>query len=161
MQHFETVILQLGHSVAELKRIARHTFPEDLLNNGLDAALHELCRSLENNVTIIEFRASGMQKALPVLFQANIFLIIREILYNAVEHAQAATIIVLCSQQNNSFFITVEDNGKGFDIAAANSENAAGLAIVKNRVRSLQGKINISSEINKGTTFTIELDLPE
>lgn len=161
MHRLDTVIRQIDHSVTALKRISRNSVPESLLLNGLEEALQELCLSLQNHQTAISFRSYGIREGLPATFRADVFFITREIIRNAVEHAEAANITVQCTREANAFKITVEDNGKGFDIAAASGETASGIDIVKNRVTFLRGKTTIVSEINKGTTFIIELDLPD
>lgn len=161
MHNLDVVIRQIDHSVTELKRISRHIIPESLFINGLETALPELCLSLQNDKTTIVFKSDGIQKNLPATFQADIFFITREIIRNAVQYAAAEKISVQCRQESNVFHIRVEDNGKGFDIAAVTGENATNIDSIKNQVKSLQGKIAITSEINKGTTFIIELDLPD
>lgn len=159
MHNLDIVIRQIGDSVTELKRISRYIVPESLLINGLEGALSELCLSLQDDTTTISFRADNIQNNLPATFRADVFFITREIIRNAIQHAAAEKITVQCSQGNKTFHIIIKDNGKGFDTAAVTGENATG--IVTNQVKLLQGKIDITSERNKGTTFIIELDLPE
>jgi signal transduction histidine kinase len=40
-----------------------------------------------------------------------IYRMIQEIISNAVKHAGASVLLLQCSQEEDSFFITVEDNG--------------------------------------------------
>ncbi len=108
------VILQLENSINELRRIARNMMPENLQKAGLEIALRDLCESLLSDETHIEFHAFGLQPAIPLNVQVNIYRIIQELLSNAVRHAHASKIIVQCSQNDDIFFITVEDNGRGF-----------------------------------------------
>lgn len=161
MHNLDVVIRQIDHSVTELKRIRHYSIPESLLTEGLETALSELCQSLQSNKTAIIFSCYGILKDLPAILQADIFFIIRQIVLHAVQHSEARAIIVQCSRGSETFHISVEDNGKGFDIAAMSGENATGINMVEGQVKFLQGKINITSEINKGTTFIIELDLPD
>jgi len=77
---------------------------------------------------------------------------------------------VIISEENNFAIITVLDNGIG--ITEENKEKVfepkfttktsgmgLGLAMVKNIVETLEGKISFISEENKGTTFTVRLPM--
>jgi len=58
------------------------------------------------------------------------------------------------------FFITVEDDGKGFDATHLDKVEGIGLSNIKSRVEYLKGKIEILSERNKrGTSINIELNV--
>jgi signal transduction histidine kinase len=84
---------------------------------------------------------------------------IQEIIINAVKHANASLIMLQCSQEEDSFFITVEDNGKGFDISNHQSEGI-GLKNIRNRVDYFHGNLNIESS-SKGTIINIELHVAQ
>jgi signal transduction histidine kinase len=57
------------------------------------------------------------------------------------------------------FFITVEDDGVGFNLSEAKSKNGMGLKNIHNRVEFLSGKLEIDSKINQGTSVYIELNV--
>lgn len=158
---FDRVILQLDQSIAELRRIARNMMPESLLKSGLEEAINDLCESLTSDEAKIEFQAYGIQKNIPIATQANIYRIVQEILSNAIRHAQASQIILQCSQNEDVFLITIEDNGTGFDISKIQDAPGIGFSNVKNRVKYLEGKLDIDSRHNEGTTINIELNVGE
>lgn len=157
--NLDGVIQQLDNSVTELRRIARNMMPESLLRTGLETALQDLCESLMSAKTTIELQAYGIKKDIPAATQANIYRIVQEILSNAIRHAEASKIVVQCSQNGNVFLITVEDNGKGFDTALIGQSKGIGFSNIKSRVEYLNGKMDVSSDINEGATFNIELNL--
>ncbi len=153
----EKITLQLDHSVTELRRIAHNMMPVNLLKFGLKTALKDLCESLMNDATRIDFQDLGIEDTLREEVQIHIYRIVQELLSNAIRHAQATNIILQCSQNDHIFFITQEDNGKGFDTQAAGKEKGIGLSNIRNRVGFLKGKIDIDSAANEGTTINIEL----
>ncbi|WP_419700431.1 tetratricopeptide repeat-containing sensor histidine kinase [Mucilaginibacter sp. NFX135] len=157
-QELDGVILQLDHSVAELRRIARNMMPESLLRLGLETALRDLCESLMSEQTKIKFQAYDIRKDMPAVIQANIYRIVQELLSNAVRHAEASNIILQCSQNNDIFLITIEDNGIGFDVKTALDAEGIGFSNIKNRVDYMKGKMDIESAINEGTVINIELN---
>lgn len=152
------VIHQLDKSVNELRRIARNMMPESLLNSGLETSLKELCESFITDNLKLDFQAYNIRKDLPHETQATVFRIVQELITNAVRHAQARNILVQCSQNENTFYITVEDDGKGFDTTVTEAKKGIGLINVKNRVDYLKGKWDIESAPNAGTTINIEFN---
>lgn len=153
------VIGQLDHSISELRRIARNMMPEALLKFGLETALRDLCGSFKNGPVRISFQAYGIEPGIPQDKQANIYRIVQELLSNAIRHSQASEILLQCSQNGDMFYVTIEDNGKGFDPDAADKPKGMGLTNLKNRVDYLKGKMDITSAINEGTTINIEMNV--
>lgn len=156
-ENLQKVIGQLDSSVTELRRIAHNMMPENLLNFGLKTALKDLCETLMTTRTKIEFQALEIDAPIPEQTQINIYRIVQEMLANAIRHADATKILLQCSRNNDVFFITQEDNGKGFDLGSAHTEAGTGLQNIRNRVGFLKGKIEIESTINEGTVINIEL----
>ena len=155
------VVDQLDHSISELRRIARNMMPEALLKFGLETALKEACENLISDKVNIRFQSYGIRSNIPHDKQLTIYRVVQELLNNAIKHASANEILLQCSQNNDTFFITLEDNGKGFDTSAIRSFKGIGLSNVKNRVDYLNGKLEINSTVNEGTSINIELNVAE
>lgn len=153
------IIGQLDSSAAELRRIARNMMPEALLSLGLETAVRDMCDALSTASCEIIFQAYDIQPNIPMQKQITIFRILQELLANALRHAHASKVMLQCSQNNDTFYITVEDNGKGYDTNALPVSKGIGLGNIKNRVEYLQGKIDINSVINAGTDIHIELNV--
>ncbi len=153
------VIHQLDKSVNELRRIARNMMPESLLSSGLEVSLKELCESFITDNLKLDFQAYNIRNDLPQETQATVFRIVQELITNAIRHAQAHNILVQCSQNENIFYITIEDDGKGFDTTVTEAKKGIGLINVKNRVDYLRGKWDIESTPNTGTTLNIEFNV--
>ncbi|RPE08816.1 hypothetical protein EGT74_17455 [Chitinophaga lutea] len=153
----EKITRQLDHSVHELRRIAHNMMPVALLKFGLQTALKDLCESLMNEHTSIDFQALNIRNTLRQDAQIHIYRIIQELLTNAIRHAHASRIMLQCSQDGNSFFITQEDNGRGFDTDTVAKAKGIGFSNIKNRVGYLHGRMDIDSSENAGTAINIEL----
>jgi signal transduction histidine kinase len=152
------VITQLDQSVQELRRIARNMMPETLLQFGLQAALKDLCDSMQTTHMHIEFQAYGLAADIPQQVQITIYRIVQELLSNAIRHAGASNILVQCSQNENIVFITVEDDGRGFDEDLQGGKKGIGLSNIRNRVNFLKGKVDIRSVPGEGTTVNVEVN---
>ena len=154
------VIEQLDGSVTELRRIARNMMPESLLQLGLEVSLRDMCDALNSPATSVEFQAFSINAALPKETQITVYRIVQELLANAIRHANATEILVQCSQNENTFYITLEDNGRGFDTSMLPLQKGIGISNVKNRVDFLKGKMDINSTPAQGTTVNIEFNIP-
>lgn len=157
-ESFHKILNQLDSSVSELRRVARNLMPESLLNFGLETSLKDLCEFYMKDDLNVDFQAINIKKDLPLNLQINIYRIVQELLANAVKHSNADTILVQCSQNGNEFFITVEDNGKGFSEDEMKKVKSLGLKNLQNRVNYLKGKMEIQTEQNQGTSVNIELN---
>ena len=151
------VMGQLDNSISELRRIARNLMPEALLKFGLETALRDLCGTMMSDNVRVNFQSLGIESDIAQPVQVTIYRIIQELLTNAVRHGKASDILVQCSQNKDTFYITLEDNGKGFDTSIAKNAKGIGLSNVRNRVDYLHGNMEISSVLSEGTTFNIEL----
>jgi len=146
----------LDNSIKELRNISQNLMPESLLKLSLEHALQDLCMRNSNANTKIEFQYLIPKPNLPKNYEIVIYRIIQELLNNALKYAEATEILVSCSQNKETFYITVEDNGIGFDVSDKNN-SGMGLRNIRNRVDFLNGKVEIQSEPNKGTAAYIEL----
>ena len=152
------VIRQLDTAVQELRQIARNMMPESLIRFGLETALKDLCDALVSTSLQVEFQAYHLRDDMPRSVQLNIYRIVQELLSNTVRHAHAHTVLVQCSQNGARVFLTVEDDGIGFDPAAQRREKGIGLANIQNRIHFLRGKLDIQSQPGEGTIVNVEVD---
>ncbi|WP_410221705.1 ATP-binding protein [Pedobacter sp.] len=146
---------RLGYAVNELRRIARNMMPTSLLQSGLAVALKDLCDEAMLPGLKISFKAFDLEDNFSAQVKVMIYRIIQELVYNAVKHANASKIIVQCSQSDQYFFITVEDNGKGFSTKGV-PNSSRGLKNIQNRVDLLNGKMEIDTS-GEGSNINIEL----
>jgi two-component system NarL family sensor kinase len=147
----------LSLSIVELRQIAFNLMPEALLKLGLEMALKDLCNTLKTNKVSIVFHANEISPNNSQSHQVTIFRIVQELINNALKHSNCNEIIVDCSQNQELFLITVEDNGNGFDSDAIDSFHGSGLKNIKNRIDLLKGKLEVNATPNKGSVFNITL----
>lgn len=155
------VINQLDNSVQELRRIARNMMPETLIRFGVVTALRELCSSLQTPSLRIEFQAYQLSEKIPQSVQITIYRIVQELLTNAVKHGQPSNILVQCSQNEDRVFITVEDDGQGFDATAPQLGKGIGLSNIQTRINYLDGKLDIQAKPGEGTIVNVEVNASE
>ena len=150
---FKTVS-QLEGAVHELRRTAKNLMPETLTKFGLEEALKDYCETMQTDKTSISFYSSNLSAITDKNKQLVIYRIIQELINNAVKHAEATEIFLQCTLQDNLLLISIEDNGKGFNLKDV--KRNMGLNNIEMRVNYLEGKINIDSQPGKGTSVNIE-----
>ncbi len=157
---YAMALKQLADVSSEVHRIAQNLMPELLIKYGLSTAISEFVGSINairNNQ--VKLFMIGLYERLPAEFELAVYRIVQELLSNVIKHSQANEVIVQVSQQEQLLSITVEDNGQGFDVTNAFQKSGLGLDNLRQRVRLFNGRLNIESQKNQGTSVFIEYDL--
>lgn len=106
----------------------------------------------------LSFKTSDLVNDVKLNMEArrDFFLIFKEAVNNAAKYAKCANISIELLVIGKKLYLTIIDNGVGFDTAT--TDNGNGLGNMKKRTDSLNGTLLINSSINKGTH--IELQIP-
>jgi len=150
----ENVLVKLDKSIMEMRRISRNLMPETLKNLGLQIALKELCESMTQNHFTIQFEAFNLSENIPFKIQTTLYRIAQESISNITKYAQASSVIVQISQNNNLLNLTIEDDGIGFDKSVITY--GLGLKNIQNRVQLINGTVEINTNKGEGTTINVE-----
>lgn len=153
----QRIVHQLDNSVTELRHIARNMMPQTLLKFGLETALKDLAESAMSKHMHIDFQAINISKHIALEEQIIIYRVVQEILTNTLKHAQASEVVLQCSENKKRFYITIEDDGIGFDTSTY--KKGLGIENIKNRVAYLKGTFEIDSHPGNGTTINIEIPI--
>jgi signal transduction histidine kinase len=89
------------------------------------------------------------------VIKRTLFLAIREGVQNAKQHAEASTVVLNFKETKKAVFLTVSDNGKGFDITS--KKVGIGLKNMQERIEEINGSFTIDSVLQKGTKINIEI----
>ena len=160
MAVFERSLDMLDTSIKELRRVAHNMMPEMLAKFGLDEGLKEY----SNNVTAtklltVKYQSFGMNERLNSSTEVIVYRIVQELVNNILKHATASEVLVQLIKEGSRLSVLVEDNGKGFDTSILDSNKGAGWTSIRSRVDYLKGRVDIHSEINKGTSVTMEFNV--
>tara|TARA_R110002126_G_scaffold291780_1_gene457923 strand:- start:15843 stop:22151 length:6309 start_codon:yes stop_codon:yes gene_type:complete len=131
-------------------------------------------------IDAIDWFAGETEEKYGINFQANsnvdtiqlsefksilLFRCIQEAVTNTIKYAEASLIILNLTKETETVRVVITDNGKGFDTKKlnnnVNSGSGFGLFAVKERIRNMNGTLEIISEINIGTKIKIIVPLEE
>ena len=116
----------------------------------------EKAKSVTKSTNFIVINNIKNTISLPSIQGMHVFRVLQEAVNNAIKYADACKILITASQKNQQLFITIKDNGKGFDITKITLGN--GLSNMEKRMSEIGGEIKIESS-DKGTIITITLPL--
>lgn len=150
----------VDQTISSMRRIVSRLRPPVLDDLGLDAALEWLVSDFQ--------RYSGVEADVSISDLADrfrgdnascIFRIVQEALTNVSRHAAANHVSIRGSREDDSYRLVVQDNGNGFEFDAEAQHSGFGLLGIAERVRELEGHLEMDTGPGKGTTLVINLPL--
>ena len=100
-----------------------------------------------------------VQSTLPREIGLCLFRVLQEALHNAARHSGVKQIEVELSENTGEIHFTIRDMGKGFDVETAKQGRGLGLTSMRERVRLVNGTIDIQSKPMGGTTIHARVPL--
>jgi len=85
----------------------------------------------------------------------NICMAVKEAIHNVIKHAQATEITIRMTFADRQLNISIQDNGRGFDLQARTDGN--GLPNMRQRLINIGGECTVESRPGNGTTVTIHV----
>lgn len=149
--------------ITEMRQMIYDLHPMPIDDIGFDVVIeNELFKIQQNNNISTDFSVEGKPYQLRPVVILTLNRLIREACNNAVKHSEASSISVKLRYNKNSFQAIISDNGKGFSLEKAmgeikNDNSGFGLSIMKERVFLLSGRMDIDTEIGKGTKIIVEV----
>ena len=161
MQAFEQSLVMLDSSISEMRRVAHNMMPESLLKFGLDMALKDFCSQVSLSGALkVSYQSMGITDLnIEQSLAITVYRVIQELLNNVIKHAGAKNAIVQVSLEGRQLLVTVEDDGKGMDTAALKSAKGIGWKNISSRLNYHNGKLDLQSSPDKGTSVYIEFTL--
>jgi signal transduction histidine kinase/YHS domain-containing protein len=149
-------------SVNNLRRLIADLRPPVLAELGLGAAL----RLLADHDARIEVAVRGVARRLNEAHELAVFRVAQEAVRNAQRHAQASRITLDLVFEPAAVCLTVRDDGRGFSLPQLSDNGTArethyGLLGMRERIESLHGRFELSSERGQGTVVRVALPLED
>lgn len=136
-------------------------FPPALLVLEFQEACNELISKLQTEFEgEIAFKHSGDFTQLSKTTRYNLYGLINLFITNSIRHSESTKIVVLLEKDKKMLSLQLVDNGKGFDmLAAERTAKGRGVFDIKSRAISLlPTSFNYMSEKGKGTSLKIVLE---
>ena len=147
-------------SCREIRTVSHNMIPNALINSTLSKALNSFVDQLDTHSIKVHLFTEGLNGEMNSNMQMMVYRIIQECVNNVMKHADATVLDITITKDSNELSLTIEDNGKGYIVADANSDGL-GMQTIKARVDYLNGNIEISSTPGKGTLVSIFIPVIE
>ncbi|WP_187444585.1 ATP-binding protein [Bacillus swezeyi] len=154
-EHMSNVIQMTRETCQELR-------PQLLYDLGLVKALSKLAAQHRESSSIekIRLNTEKFSKILELDTQLNLYRIVQELLSNAAKHSKATEILIMLVCIKEKVVLHYEDNGIGVDQDKLYQNSAnMGLSGIRERVRALNGSLEIQTAEGKGFRVVIEMEL--
>ncbi len=152
----------LDEAIHSIREISFKLSPHILQNYGLIEALEAFLLKIKNNYKInVELHAEEIPR-ISELVETIIYRILGECINNTLKHAGANNIRIYIEKTDNALFVFYSDDGCGFNVEEKlKDKQGLGLLNMRNRLNSINGKINFQSSPGKGTDIYIKVILPD
>ncbi|MDB5126628.1 ATP-binding protein [Mucilaginibacter sp.] len=146
-------------SIKEVKALSRLLHGEEIVSRGLKAAIEfelEWLKRLDRFEVTFEhnnvfFTGDGAKETI-------LFRLFQEIINNIIQHAKATKILIKLEVIEDNFWLTIRDNGVGFDVDEILKRKAGmGLHNIVKRSTMINGSASIISIPLNGATITINV----
>ncbi len=148
-----------AEGVAEdVHALAHGLHPSKLDHLGLLPAVKEFCREVELrnglDVTVTNDRwPAELDKHVTLC----LYRVVQESLQNVVRHSHAERATLQFVNRSAELALTITDDGRGFDMSSVPVGRGLGLAGMRERLRSLHGRIRVQSKPGAGTVIQVSI----
>lgn len=148
--HFDGLVRS---ALGEMRILLLELRPESLLKADLPALISHLADAASARTEAsIRVDVSGTQSP-PVDVKIAFYRIAQEALNNIVKHSRSKNVKLRIVSSANSLYLQVEDDGIGLGVDTVKGTKM-GLAIMRERATDVGAKLEIVSQVGKGTRIT-------
>ncbi|HBS86209.1 MAG: hypothetical protein A2W91_09440 [Bacteroidetes bacterium GWF2_38_335] len=155
LESIETVV---NEAIISIKEISNNLSPHILTNFGLHAAI----KSFSDKLTVLRsvqivINSNINNKRFNYNTEVILYRVICELISNTIRHARAKTINMDFYLENDILKIYYFDDGIGFDFKKVlrHDQSGMGYSNIISRLNSINGKLEIDSEKDKGVHINI------
>jgi signal transduction histidine kinase len=159
LESLRALIPKVQYSIDELLRIGSQIYPPMLEDIGILATISWFCREFQKTYSgiQIEKQIDIQENEIPFFLKVMIYKTLRDALANIATHSKADLVRLSLQKENKRIELTIQDNGKGFDVGEVlkkeSQREILGLSSLRERVKLSGGAFRIKSAKGKGTTI--------
>lgn len=145
----------ITHAINEVRRLSHSLIPPSWGGETLvEAISHLLEASEKSGLFVLQKELDEFCEAeIPFKLKLNLYRIVQEQLNNIIKHAQASKVLVRLSRSETHIYLTIQDNGVGFE--PARRSKGVGLTNMETRAFLHGGKLTISSAPGGGCVLQV------
>ena len=151
----EEITRMIDNALEEIRSISRNVYPTLLKELGLTESIAQLINEYDAQTDLFfSVDIDPIDACFTDQISLNFYRLIQECLTNIIKHAKAKAVTIHIKKQHTTIIALISDNGKGFNINDAKNKNGLGLKTIFERIKIMNGKLSINTQLNTGTNFT-------
>jgi signal transduction histidine kinase len=159
----QSLLDMVSETIEQVRELSYRLRPAALEEFGLSVALSILIEEMMDDSPITAHYLTDLNdNPLPSGIEVTLYRIAQEALTNVIRHAQAQTVQVALTQENQAILMSIKDDGCGFDrhLATAVSEQRhLGLISMRERAAITGGSLSLNTAPGDGTTLLVRVPL--
>ncbi|MCV9387622.1 tetratricopeptide repeat-containing sensor histidine kinase [Reichenbachiella ulvae] len=159
----EELIQEVDSTYNEVRTLSHDLSTTKVLNAPFVYLLRDFVESRSSALEGLEIKFIASRDLslnyLPDQYKIDMYRVLQELVSNVMKHSRASYAEVALTQNEEEINMMVEDNGRGFD--RSRRLNGIGLDNIKQRVKVLNGRLHIDSQIGRGTIVSVDWPLPQ
>lgn len=154
---FDKAMALVDEGCKEVRNVSHNIMPNALLKMGLASAIRDFVQKIDHRALEVNLYTEGLNERLSSNIEIVLYRVVQECVNNVIKHSGANTLDITLLKDEDGISITIEDNGKGFDINEAKKKEGIGLQNLQTRINYLKGTIEWDTASGKGTVVTINV----
>jgi signal transduction histidine kinase len=159
-KELEEITVTLKANIQDIRDLIHDLRPMALDQLGLQGAIQQQTDRFEKQTGVRPSVGIDPDIALNPLSEVTVFRVLQECLGNVQKHARAASVEVLLRRNGEGCWLSVSDDGRGFDSASATNGGSQGVGLIGMRERAelVGGALSVDSRPGRGTC--VKLTIP-
>lgn len=145
----------LDRAIGTVRKLTASLHPQ-VLDLGVEVAMEWLAEGFTRQNAVPCYVNCEETMPLNEEQMTVLFRVVQEALDNVARHADASSVNIVTACRGPDYVLTIRDDGKGFD-PERTREPSTGLLLIRERIRSVNGKVSIHSAPGQGTSIEVRL----
>ena len=151
--HIAKIQQQTSEIAADIQSLSHELHSSRLQYLGLAVALKGFCHEFSEQQKVeVDCKTQDLPASLSPDISLCFFRVLQEALHNAAKHSGVRYFEVRLWGTPDEIHLTVSDSGVGFDVEATWAKRGLGLISMQERLKLLNGTLDIESQPQRGTT---------
>lgn len=160
IKKLQTGLKHLNSAIVDSRDIAHNLMPQSIEDFGYVLSVESMVADIEL-ASDINFQLFNNLKGERIAsnLEVHLYRVTQEAINNILKYAEAQNVTIQLMKLDDELLLTIEDDGKGFEIGEKINGDGMGLKSMRNRINSIGGEFNIDSSSGNGSIITIEIPL--
>jgi len=156
---FDKAIALVDEGCREVRTVSHNIMPNALLKSGLSSAIREFISKIDQRIINVNLYSEGLNERINGNLESVLYRIVQECVNNVIKHAGATQLDISLIRDEEGISLTIEDNGRGFNIHDKMNPEGIGLKNIRSRAEYLKGIAEWNTAPGQGTVVMVHVPL--